>query len=108
MTNSLKLFSKLDGQTPCQRQCLLSSLDMVALVPYAWLSSSAEVWGEVSLFTRKYERVYLVAFCVQCLKEAADLRCKCCFIFLQMCSKAWCGPNHWIYCMHEKLSSHVL
>lgn len=88
MTNSFKLFCKLDGQTLCHRQCLLSSLDMAALVPYAWSSTSAEVWAELSLFTRKYERAYLVALCVQCFKEAADLQCKCCFIFLQMCSKA--------------------
>lgn len=88
MTNSFKLFSKLDGQTPCQRQCLLSSLVMAALVPYAWSFSSAEAWAELSLFTRKYERTSLVALCVQCFKEAADLQCKCCFIFLQMCSKA--------------------
>lgn len=52
MTKSFKLLSRLDGQTPCQEECTVLS-DVMALVPYVWLSSPGGVCVELSLFSVK-------------------------------------------------------
>lgn len=46
MTKSVKLLSRLDGQTPCQKQ-LTVLLDVMALVPFVWRSCPAGVHVEL-------------------------------------------------------------
>lgn len=57
MTKSFKLLSRLDGQTPCQKQ-LTVLLDVMALVPYVWCSFPAGVCVELYFSIKKYKCVY--------------------------------------------------
>lgn len=104
MTKSFKLLSRLDGQTPCQKQ-LTVLLDVMALVPYVWCSFPAGVCVELSFSINTNVCIHNCFVCqVPCFYEAADCSVHVISPFSKCAERFDASQNHWIWCPHGKLS----